>query len=92
MRDEIWDILRENAKETHKKRVAKTPDRIAYVIEQFEKNGIEYSLKSKENGHFHCKRKSDGKLFQFWASTGKILGYEGARGIRALIRLLNTEE
>ena len=34
-----------------------------------------------------CFRKSDNKLFQFWASTGKILGYRN-RGIKLLIREL----
>lgn len=86
-RDEFWDALREHAKEKHKERVAKNPDRIAYAIEQFEMNNIEYTLKNEQIGHFHCRRKSDDKLFQFWASTGKILGYE-ARGIHTLIKLL----
>ena len=88
VRDEIWDALKEHAKKVHKERVAKNPDRIAYAIEQFEKHNIEYSLKNEQIGHFHCRRKSDDKLFQFWASTGKILGYENPRGIHTLIRLL----
>lgn len=77
------------AQEQHKKRVAKTPDRIAYAIKQFEANGIEYTLKNAQTGHFHCFRKSDDKLFQFYASTGKIQGYTNARGIHALIKMLN---
>ena len=79
------------AQEQHKKRVAKTPDRIAYAIQQFEANGIEYALKNEQTGHFHCWRKSDGKLFQFYAGTGKIQGYDRARGIHKLIRLLEKE-
>lgn len=77
------------AQEQHKKRVAKTPDRIVYAIKQFEANGIEYTLKNAQTGHFHCRRKSDDKLFQFYASTGKIQGYANARGIHALIKMLN---
>ena len=73
-RDEFWDILRKR--------------RIEYAIRQFEKNGIMYSLKNAENGHFHCWRKSDNKLFQFWASTGKIQGFEFERGIHALVKLV----
>ena len=76
------------AEEQHRERVAKTPDRVEYVIKQFEKNEIEYSLKNAQIGHFHCRRKSDDKLFQFWAGTGKIMGYDRVRGIHALIKLL----
>lgn len=77
------------AKEAHKKRVAKNSDRISYAISQFERNNIEFVLKNEQIGHFHCKRKSDGKLFQFWAGTGKILGYDRLRGIHALLNLLS---
>ena len=54
----------------------------------FEKYNIEYVLKNEKTGHFHCRRKSDDKLFQFYAGTGKIVGQENKRGIHALIRLL----
>ena len=80
------------AQEQHRKRVAKTPEWIAYAIQQFEEHGIEYELKNAQTGHFHCRRKVDGKLFQFYAGTGKIQGYDRARGIHALIRLLEKEE
>lgn len=76
------------AQEKHKERVAKTPERIAYAIEQFEAHGIEYTLKNEHTGHFHCRRKSDDRLFQFYAGTGKIQGYDRVRGIHALIKLL----
>ena len=87
-RDELWDALKAHSKQVHQERIEKNPDRIQYAIEQFEKNNIEYSLKNPENGHFHCYRQKDDKLFQFWAGTGKILGYEHLRGIHALIFLL----
>ena len=77
------------AKEQHKKRVADNLNRIQYAIEQFEKHNIEYVLKNKTTGHFHCHRKSDDKLFQFYAGTGKIMGFENKRGIHSLIRLLD---
>ena len=64
-------------------------DRIKYAIEQFEANNIEFSLKSNITGHFHCRRKSDDRLFQFWATTGKIMGYKDLRGVHSLIELLN---
>lgn len=61
---------------------------IQYTIRELEKNNIEFVLKSEVNGHFHCRRKKDGKLFQFWAGTGKILGYTDFMGVHALIHLL----
>ncbi len=98
-RDECWDALKEHARQNHKERVAKNPDRIEYAIRQLEDHNIEYSLKNDATGHFHCHRKSDGAtghfhcrrksddaLVQFWAGTGKILGYT-QRGIHNLIRI-----
>lgn len=75
------------AEEKHLERVAKNADRVQYAIEQFEKNNIEYRLLNAQTGHFHCWRKRDGKLYQYWAGTGKILGYNN-RGIHLLIREL----
>ena len=92
MSREDFEGIAQLAKENHKNRVAKNPDRIQYAIEQFEKNGIEYYLKNEKTGHFHCYRKCDGKLFQFYAGTGKIMGYQNARGIHALIKILTKEE
>ena len=76
------------AEEKHRERVSKNPDRIAYAIQQFQNHGIEYQLKNEQTGHFHCWRKSDDRLFQFYAGTGKIQGFSNTRGIHALIRLL----
>ena len=92
-RDEFWDALKEHAHQiqrkprNHQERVSKNPDRIAYAIQQFEAHGIEYQLKNQQTGHFHCWRKSDDKLFQFYAGTGKIQGLQ-TRGIHNLIKLL----
>lgn len=86
--DEFWDALKDHAKQTHTERVSKNSDRVAYAIQQFEAHGIEYQLKNDQTGHFHCRRKSDDRLFQFYAGTGKIQGFSNARGIHALIRLL----
>ena len=84
-RDEFWDALKEHAHRNHQERVAK--NRIAYAIQQFETHGIEYQLKNQQTGHFHCWRKSDDRLFQFYAGTGKIQGLQ-IRGIHNLIKLL----
>ena len=83
----FWDALKEHAHRNHQERVSKNPDRIAYAIQQFEAHGIEYQLKNPQTGHFHCWRKSDDQLFQFYAGTGKIQGLQ-TRGIHNLIKLL----
>lgn len=77
------------AQEQHKARVEKNPARVEYAIQQFQAHGIEFELKFPSSGHFHCRRKSDDKLFQFWAGTGTILGYPRKRGIHALIAMLD---
>lgn len=72
----------------YKERVKKNPERVNYAISQFKKHDIEFHLINPKTGHFHCYRKSDDKLFQFYAGTEKIVGYEKERGIHTLIRLL----
>ena len=89
-RDECWGALKEHARQNHKERVAKNPDRIEYAIRQLEAHNIEYILKNDATGHFQCRRKSDDALVQFWAGTGKILGYT-QRGIHNLIRICEEE-
>lgn len=76
------------AKEKHAQRVAQNGNRVEFAKQQFEKNNIEYALKNEAIGHFHAWRKSDGRLFQFWAGTGKILGEETRRGIADFIAIL----
>ena len=74
-------------KERHKDRVNKNAERVQYATEQFEENGIAYELKNKAIGYFQCWRRSDGRLYQFWVVTGKILGNRN-RGIQLSIREL----
>lgn len=78
----------EYAKQRHKERVAQTPERIRYAIQIFEQYGIRYELKDEERGHFHVWRQRDGKLFNFYAGTGKIAGYDRVRGIHTLVRMM----
>lgn len=88
---DMGDAMRsysETLKKEHEDRVKKTPSRVSYAIRQLEAGNIEYVIKNPEIGHFHCWRKSDGKLIQFWAGTGKIAGYDWDRGIHALVRIL----
>lgn len=89
MSREDFEAIARNAKESHAKRVADNPNRIQYAIQQFKRHNIEYVLKNESTGHFHCHRKSDDKLFQFYAGTGKIMGIDNKRGIHALIELLD---
>jgi hypothetical protein len=64
-------------------------DRLQYAIEQLNLHNVEYSVKNETTGHLHCRRQSDDKLIQFWAGTGKIMGYE-VRGIHNLVKVLTT--
>lgn len=84
---EIFDAYKEICKENHRQRVEKTPSRVLYAEEQLKAHGIKYEIKNPAIGHFHCWRRSDGKLIQFWAGTGKIMGYANLRGIHNLIKL-----
>jgi len=61
--------------------------KLQFAIRQLDKLDIEYSLKNEQSGHLHCHRKSDDKLIQLWANTGKIMEYE-ERSIHNLIKLL----
>lgn len=72
---------------------SKNSERVAYAIQQLTKNDIEFTLKNPSNGHFHCRRKRDDRLVQFWASTGKIYDPhshygDSERGIHALVKYL----
>ncbi len=62
---------------------------------EFKANNIVYVLKNQNTGHFHTRRKSDNQLIEFYAYTGKIsiIGeIQKARGIKALLQILNKEE
>ena len=100
MSSEDFEAIRELAKKHHDERVAKTPQRIEYAIQQFKKNNINFILKNSTTGHFHCFDKFD-NLFQFWCSTGKIYydnkvakernfksNVKYLRGVHNLIKLL----
>lgn len=65
--------------------------RIAYAIHKLDEHGIEYTIKNPVTGHIHCRRKTDDKLFQFYAGTGKIMGIQDKRGIHRLIEILEGD-
>lgn len=84
-----------HAKEKHQERVSKNSERVEYAIKQLEDHGIEFVLKNAQIGHFHCRRKKDDRLVQFWAGTGKIYDSQShygdsGRGIHALIKYLEN--
>ena len=62
-------------------------ERLQFAIALLEKHDIEFNIKNEQSGHLHCRRKSDDKLIQYWAGTGKIMGYDEL-GIHNLIKLL----
>lgn len=69
-------------------------NRISYAIKQFEAMDIEYQLKNSTTGHFHCYRKADDKLIQFYAGTGTIIidnQKQSVTGIHAAIKILCKE-
>lgn len=92
MAREDFEGIAAHAKENHARRVADTPRRVLFAIDLFEKNEVQYVLKNETTGHFHCWRKKDDKLFQFYAGTGKIQGEPDKRGIHALIKILTEKE
>ena len=67
----------------------KKEERIRFAERLLKENAIEYYIKCMKNGHFHCYKQSDGSLVQYWAGTGKIMGYD-ARGIHSLIKILTA--
>lgn len=88
---EFGQSLGKLAKKRHAERITKTPQRISYAEKLFILHGLTYELKNANTGHFQVWRKADGKLFQFWAGTGKILGYEHRRGIHDFIKLVTKK-
>lgn len=54
------------------RRMQKREQGIVRAIKVFEEKGIRYRLCCRENGHFHIWSK-DGKLYQYWASTDRIM-------------------
>lgn len=74
-------------KALHQDRISKNPDRLQFAIDQLEKHNLKYNVKNVDTCHLHTWRKSDNKLIQFWAGTGKIQGYD-ERGIDNLIKIL----
>ena len=65
--------------------------RLDYAKAQLDIHNIEYYIKNETTGHIHCRRKSDDKLFQYYAITGSIVGSD-KKGIHNLISILNDND
>lgn len=61
-------------------------ERLEYAEKLLKENNIKYKVCNKDIAHIQAYNK-DGKLFNFWARTGKIQGFE-QRGIKNFIKLL----
>lgn len=85
MSREDFEGILELAKRQHDERVAKTPARLEYAIEQLKAAGLEYRICNQSIGHIQVYGKYNDQLYNFWAGTGKIQGFEN-RGIHNLIR------
>lgn len=72
------------------RRMQKREQGIKSAIKAFEEKGIRYRLCCAENGHFHIWRE-DGKLFQYWASTDRIMSMREC-GLEDLLKLLGKGE
>lgn len=88
MSREDFEGIREHAKQVHAERVAKTPARVEYAVKQLEKSNLEYRICNASNGHIQVWGR-DGTMYNFWAGTGKIQGFEH-RGIHTLIHWATT--
>lgn len=84
MSREDFEGIHEHAKKVHSERVAKTPSRLEYAIRQLEAAGLEYRICNPNIGHIQVWGKYNDHLYNFWAGTGKIQGFN-QRGIHTLI-------
>ena len=85
MSAEDFEGIKILAKQNHRSRVAKTPERVKYAISQLEKAGVEYKVCNQVTGQINAKTVR-GKTLTFYAGTGKIAG-RNERGIANFIRI-----
>lgn len=90
MSREDFEGLKQLAKENHKERITKNPQRLQYATEQIHQNGITYKVCNEVTGQINCYF-ANGKILTFYAGTGKIKGCENKRGIKSFIRMCTKE-
>ena len=62
--------------------------RIAFATKILEEHGVEYVVKDEATGHMQVWRKSDDKMFNFWAGKGTIESKNNPkRGIHNLVQI-----
>ena len=73
---------------TGNKRAEVMESRIAFATKILDERGIEYIVKDKVTGHMQVWRKSDDKMFNFWAGKGTIESKNNPkRGIHNLAQI-----
>ena len=66
----------------------KMASRIAYATKILAEHDVEYVIKDETTGHIQVWRKSDDKVFNFWAGTGTIeSNNHPKRGVHNLVRI-----
>lgn len=66
----------------------KMASRITYATKILTEHDVEYVIKDETTGHMQVWRKSDDKVFNFWAGTGTIESkHYPKRGIHSLVRI-----
>ena len=68
------------------KRISRTE----YAIKRFEEEGIRYFQPSKETDRFVVVSENNARRYQFFASTGLILGPYADRGIENMIMIAKS--
>lgn len=68
-----------------------TPARLEYAKKMLNENNITYKVCNEQTGQINCFL-SNGQIMIFYAGTGKIKGYEHARGIHNFVKLCQRKE
>lgn len=91
MSREDFEGIREYARQQHRDRVAKTPERLAYAVKLLKDNEITFKVCNETTGQINAYF-ANGKCLTFYVGTGKIQGYENLRGINNFLRLCKGEK
>ena len=89
MSAEDFEGVRYLAKANHAARVAKTPQRLSYAVEQLDKHDVTYKVCNETTGQINCYF-ANGNMLTFYAGTGKITGHS-QRGIANFLKLCDVE-
>ena len=90
MSAEDFEGIKQLARANHAERVAKTPQRLRYAVEQLDKHCVTYKVCNEATGQINCYF-ANGNMLTFYAGTGKIKGHE-QRGIVNFLKLCDKEK